>query len=85
MNATDRAIVERLFLQEKIQVLCSTSTLAWGVNLPAYLVVVKGTEFHDATTCRWVDYPITDVLQMMGRAAARSSTRRAWRACWCTT
>lgn len=68
MNATDRAIVERLFLQEKIQVLCSTSTLAWGVNLPAYLVIVKGTEFHDAATCRWVDYPITDVLQMMGRA-----------------
>lgn len=61
-------IVERLFSQEKIQILCSTSTLAWGVNLPAYLVVVKGTEFFDALHCRFVDYPITDVLQMMGRA-----------------
>ena len=66
--ANDRMIVEKLFSQEKIQILCTTSTLAWGVNLPAYLVIVKGTEFHDAKTCRWVDYPITDVLQMMGRA-----------------
>lgn len=66
--ANDRMIVERLFSQEKIQILCSTSTLAWGVNLPAYLVVVKGTEFFDALHCRFVDYPITDVLQMMGRA-----------------
>lgn len=66
--ANDRMIVERLFSQEKIQILCTTSTLAWGVNLPAYLVIVKGTEYHDGKTCRWVDYPITDVLQMMGRA-----------------
>lgn len=66
--AKDRMIVERLFSQEKIQILCTTSTLAWGVNLPAYLVIVKGTEFYDGKTCRWVDYPITDVLQMMGRA-----------------
>lgn len=66
--ANDRMIVERLFAQEKIQILCSTSTLAWGVNLPAYLVIVKGTEFFDGLQCRFIDYPITDVLQMMGRA-----------------
>ena len=66
--ANDRMIVERLFAQEKIQILCSTSTLAWGVNLPAYMVIVKGTEFFDGLQCRFVDYPITDVLQMMGRA-----------------
>ncbi|VDP86657.1 unnamed protein product [Echinostoma caproni] len=46
----------------------ATSTLAWGVNFPAHLVIVKGTEYYDGETKRYVDYPITDVLQMMGRA-----------------
>lgn len=29
---------------------------------------LQGTEFYDAPTKRYVDFPITDVLQMMGRA-----------------
>ena len=31
-------------------------------------MVVKGTEYFDGKTNRYVDFPITDVLQMMGRA-----------------
>ncbi|KAK5666592.1 putative steryl acetyl hydrolase mug81 [Batrachochytrium dendrobatidis] len=65
---TDRKLSEELFVNGKIQVLIATSTLAWGVNFPAHLVVVKGTEFYDAKTKGYVDFPITDVLQMMGRA-----------------
>ncbi|BHF81520.1 activating signal cointegrator 1 complex subunit [Sparganum proliferum] len=49
-------------------VLIATSTLAWGVNFPAHLVIIKGTEYFDGKTKRYVDFPITDVLQMMGRA-----------------
>lgn len=64
----DRKIVEELFLNQKIQILVATSTLAWGVNLPAHLVIIKGTEFYDAKSGGYVDFPITDVLQMMGRA-----------------
>jgi activating signal cointegrator complex subunit 3 len=64
----DRKLVENLFVDQKIQVLVCTSTLAWGVNFPAHLVVIKGTEFYDGKTKRYVDFPITDVLQMMGRA-----------------
>ena len=41
------------------QVLIATSTLAWGVNFPAHLVVVKGTEYFDGKTRRCVDFPIT--------------------------
>jgi len=29
---------------------------------------VLGTEYYDGKTHRYVDFPITDVLQMMGRA-----------------
>uniref|UniRef100_A0A8C5WDJ5 Activating signal cointegrator 1 complex subunit 3 n=1 Tax=Leptobrachium leishanense TaxID=445787 RepID=A0A8C5WDJ5_9ANUR len=68
LHERDRRTVEELFVNCKIQVLIATSTLAWGVNFPAHLVIVKGTEFYDGKTRRYVDYPITDVLQMMGRA-----------------
>ncbi|KAF3840310.1 hypothetical protein F7725_019027 [Dissostichus mawsoni] len=68
LHERDRKTVEELFVNCKIQVLIATSTLAWGVNFPAHLVVVKGTEYYDGKTRRYVDYPITDVLQMMGRA-----------------
>ncbi|KAL8134951.1 hypothetical protein AgCh_009820, partial [Apium graveolens] len=68
LNDKDRSLVEELFVNNKIQVLVCTSTLAWGVNLPAHLVIIKGTEFYDAKTKRYVDFPITDILQMMGRA-----------------
>lgn len=68
LNDKDRSIVEELFGNNKIQVLVSTSTLAWGVNLPAHLVIIKGTEYYDGKMKRYVDFPITDILQMMGRA-----------------
>ena len=68
LREPDRKLVERLYVEQKIQVLVATSTLAWGVNTPTHLVIIKGTEFFDAPSRRYVDFPITDVLQMMGRA-----------------
>ena len=68
LTESDRKIVEELFVKKKIQVLVTTSTLAWGVNFPARLVIVKGTEFYDAALKRYVDFPLTDLLQMIGRA-----------------
>jgi len=65
---TDRKLVESLFVDRKIQVLVTTSTLAWGVNFPARLVVIKGTEYFDPKVKRYVDFPLTDLLQMIGRA-----------------
>lgn len=65
---SDRSLSEELFANNKIQILIATSTLAWGVNLPAHLVVVKGTQFFDAKTEGYKDMDLTDVLQMLGRA-----------------
>jgi activating signal cointegrator complex subunit 3 len=42
LSSFDRETVEKLFLNGQIRVLVATATLAWGVNLPAHLVIVKG-------------------------------------------
>jgi replicative superfamily II helicase len=41
LSEPDRKLVEALFVAQKIQVLVATSTLAWGVNTPAHLVIIK--------------------------------------------
>ena len=38
MQRSDRSLVEQLFKDGHVQVLVSTATLAWGVNLPAHTV-----------------------------------------------
>ncbi|EMG46561.1 SLH1 RQC trigger complex helicase SLH1 [Candida maltosa Xu316] len=65
---SDRQISHKLFESGKIQILIATSTLAWGVNLPAHLVIIKGTQFFDAKIEGYRDMDLTDILQMMGRA-----------------
>ncbi|KAI8322612.1 Sec63-domain-containing protein, partial [Martensiomyces pterosporus] len=77
LTENDRKICEQLFHDRKIQILVATSTLAWGVNLPAHLVILKGTEFYDAKSKGYVDFPITDVLQMIGRAGRPQFDDRA--------
>lgn len=68
LSSEDRKIVEALFVEGRIQVIVATSTLAWGVNFPAKLVIIKGTEFFDPKSKKYVDMPVTDILQMIGRA-----------------
>lgn len=65
---SDRKISHKLFESGKIQILIATSTLAWGVNLPAHLVIIKGTQFFDPKIEGYRDMDLTDILQMMGRA-----------------
>ena len=53
MTRTDRTLVEDLFADGHIQVLVSTATLAWGVNLPAHTVIIKGTQVYNPETGKW--------------------------------
>jgi replicative superfamily II helicase len=48
LDEADRNIDEELFGSGKLQVLVCTSTLAWGVNFPAHLVVVRVTDAHNS-------------------------------------
>ena len=64
MLRADRSLVEELFSKGLIRVLCCTATLAWGVNLPAHAVVIKGTQVYNAKMGSFVDLGILDVLQV---------------------
>ena len=68
MTRVDRTNVEDLFNDRHIQVLVSTATLAWGVNLPAHTVIIKGTQVYSPEKGGWVQLSPQDVLQMLGRA-----------------
>ena len=68
MVRSDRTLVEDLFADRHIQVLVSTATLAWGVNLPCHTVIIKGTQMYSPEQGRWVELSPLDIMQMMGRA-----------------
>lgn len=51
-----------------MQVLVSTATLAWGVNLPAHTVIIKGTQIYNPVKGAWTELGPLDVMQMFGRA-----------------
>ncbi|KAG9310011.1 putative RNA helicase [Chiua virens] len=68
MSREDRTLVEDLFADGAVQVLVCTATLAWGVNLPAHTVIIKGTQIYNPEKGRWVELSSQDVLQMLGRA-----------------
>lgn len=68
MSKTDRELVEELFLARHIAVLCCTATLAWGVNLPAHAVIIRGTQIYNPSKGRWAELSPLDILQMLGRA-----------------
>ena len=44
--------------------------MCWGMTLAAELVVIMGTQLYYAQgAVGGADYPLTDLLQMMGRAS----------------
>ena len=68
MSRVDRSSVEDLFADGYVRVLVCTATLAWGVNLPAHTVIIKGTQVYSPEKGSWVELSPQDVLQMLGRA-----------------
>ena len=68
VSAEDRAIIEKAYLDGQIGVICCTSTLAVGVNLPCHTVIIKGTVSFEDGGRKLQDLSDLDVLQMIGRA-----------------
>ncbi|KAE8379979.1 Sec63 Brl domain-containing protein [Aspergillus bertholletiae] len=66
LNTGDRQAIENGFLQGQINIICCTSTLAVGVNLPCHLVIIKNTVGWLDGGCK--EYSDLEIMQMLGRA-----------------
>ncbi|KAK9478748.1 P-loop containing nucleoside triphosphate hydrolase protein, partial [Lipomyces japonicus] len=64
LTLNDRLLIEKLFLERRILIICCTSTLS--INLPAHLVIIKGTSAWQDNRSR--DYNEFEIQQMVGRA-----------------
>ena len=58
--------MENGFLTGQISVICCTSTLAVGVNLPCHLVIIKNTMGYQGDCLK--EYADMEIMQMLGRA-----------------
>lgn len=66
LDPADRTAIEKGYLKGQLSVICCTSTLAVGVNLPCHLVVLKGTVGYQ--NGKLSEYSDLEVMQMLGRA-----------------
>ena len=64
----DRQLVQQLFEKGAIQVLVVSRSLAWSLSVYSHLVIVMDTQCYNGKMHNYEDYPIEDVLQMVGRA-----------------
>jgi ATP-dependent DNA helicase HFM1/MER3 len=66
LDLDDRMQVEKAFIAGDISVICCTSTLAVGINLPCHLVIIKNTVAFTAEGLQ--EYSDLEMMQMLGRA-----------------
>ena len=70
MLLQERLLVERFFRNGQIKLVCATSTLAMGVNLPATDVIIDPPDRRLRTPAGWsnVPIPVAEFRNMGGRA-----------------
>jgi helicase len=67
LSGAQRKIIEDAFKERKLKVLTATPTLAWGVNLPARMVIIQDYRRFEAGYGNY-PIPVLDYKQMVGRA-----------------
>jgi len=65
LNA-QRACIEDAFRSNTIKVICATTTLAYGINMPAHTVLVRDISRYDGGASGMLS--VNDVTQLFGRA-----------------
>ncbi|MBI2546680.1 hypothetical protein HYV81_05880 [Candidatus Woesearchaeota archaeon] len=70
LHSKQREIIEEHFKNGVIRIVCSTPTLAYGLDLPAYRSIIKDLKRYGSRGLNWI--PVMDYHQMAGRAGRPS-------------
>jgi ATP-dependent DNA helicase HFM1/MER3 len=76
VDHTDRQTIQQSYIDGNINIICCTSTLAVGINLPAHFVIIKNTVTwqQDIGSKELSDI---EIMQMLGRAGRPQFDRTA--------
>lgn len=74
LGRSERTVIEDAFREGLIKVITATPTLSAGINLPAFRVIIRDTKRY--SNFGWVDIPVLEVQQMMGRAGRPKYDKR---------
>lgn len=66
LSFSDRQVIAQSYIDGSLGLICCTSTLSIGVNLPCHMVIVKNTVTWSEAGCN--EYTDAEVVQMLGRA-----------------
>ena len=61
-----RELIEENFRNGTIKIICSTPTLAYGIDMPAYRAIIKDLRRYTLHGLTWI--PVLEYMQMSGRA-----------------
>uniref|UniRef100_A0A914VRU7 SEC63 domain-containing protein n=1 Tax=Plectus sambesii TaxID=2011161 RepID=A0A914VRU7_9BILA len=64
----DKRLVEQLFSSGAIQLCVVSRPLCYSIRISAYVVIITDTQSYNGKLHAYEDFPITDVLQMVGKA-----------------
>jgi len=78
LDKQDKRIIQCLFKSGAIQLLVASKDMAWSLRVASYMVIIMGVQFCEGKEHRYIDYPVMDVLQMMGHACRPMEDERSW-------
>ena len=81
--AKQRSIIEENFRKGIIKVICCTPTLAYGVDLPAFRVIIRDLKRYGYHGMDWI--PVLEIQQMFGRAGRPSYDSEGQAICFSTS
>lgn len=64
----EKSVLETAFSSGAAQILVATASMCWRVRHEAHVVLIMGTQYYDSSGRGGTDYPITDLVEMAGRA-----------------